>query len=185
MKYMISLLVLMTTLSAGAREGGVSGGGGNMLSPKTPNHPVNPETAEHLILEARHILVRYIQEKKEAFQAGALSSEEMDAFEPVFNSERNVENTIRTARLHINEKHSCWDENRQPVDGSTITTTPNSICISARNIANKADVSDITPQSAALMLHEYSELVGLSEDQAVKAQSAALSELREKINIKK
>lgn len=185
MKYMISLLVLMTTLSAGAREGGVSGGGGNMLSPKAPNHPVNTEIAEHLILEARYVLVKYIHEKKVAFQTGTLSSEQMDVFEPVLNSARNFEDTIRTARLHINEKHSCWDENRQPVDGSTITPTPNSICISAHSIANKADISDITPQSVALMLHEYSELVGLSEDQAVKVQSATLSELREKTNIKK
>lgn len=185
MKHMISLLILMTALSTWAREGGVSGGGGNMLSPKAPSRPVNAETAEHMILQARTILKNYIHEKKYAFRTGTLSSEQIDAFAPVFNSEQNVEDVIHSTRLHINEKYSCWDENRRPVDGSTITPTPNSICISARNIANKADISDITPQSVALMLHEYSELVGLSEEQAVKAQSTALSELREKLIIKK
>lgn len=185
MKYMLSLLVLMTTLSAGAREGGVSGGGGNMLSPKPPSHQVDAETAEHMILQAREILKKYVFEKKYAFHNGTLSAEQMDAFEPIFNSQKNVEDTMRTARLHIKERHACWDENSQPVDGSTIAPTPNSICISARNIATKADISDITPQSAALMLHEFSELVGLSEDQAVKAQAAALAELRESLTIKK
>lgn len=185
MKYMISLLILMTTFTAWPREGGVSGGGGNLLSPKAPSRPVNSETAEHMILQARNVLKKYIHEKKYAFQSGALSPADMNAFEPVFNADLNVEDTIRSARLHINEKHSCWDENHQAVDGSTITPTPYSICISAHNIANKADISDITPQSAALMLHEYSELVGLSEDQAVKLQTAALVELREKVNIKK
>ncbi|MBS1971082.1 MAG: hypothetical protein JSU04_12280 [Bdellovibrionales bacterium] len=178
MKYLMSLLLLITVNSAWSFEGGVSGGGGNTLSPRAPSYPVDPETAEHMIYNARGVLKNYLTLKKQAYLVGALPIEQMAAFAPVFSAKARVEDTIEKAHLHVSDRHACKDENNNPVDGSTITPTPNSICISAYNISRKVDVSDITPQSAALMLHEYGELVGLSEDQAVKVQSAALSELR-------
>lgn len=178
MKYLMSLLILITVIPAWSFEGGVSGGGGNTISPRAPSYPVDPETAEHMIYQARGVLRNYLMTKKQAYLVGALPIEQMAAFAPVFSAKQKVEDTIENAQLHVSDRHACKDKNDKPVDGSTITPTPNSICISAYNIAHKVDISDITPQSAALMLHEYGELVGLSEDQAVKIQSAALSELR-------
>lgn len=178
MKHLMSLFILLAVIPAWSFEGGVSGGGGNMIAPKAPCSPVDTETAEHMIYRARGVLKDYLLRKKQAFETQSLPAEQMQAFAPVFNANRDVETTIDSTDIRVAHRHSCWNADHQPVDGSTITEDPNSICISAFAIAQKADVSDITPQSAALMLHEFSELVGLSESQAVRAQSAALSDLR-------
>jgi hypothetical protein len=178
MRFLLSLIFLFSGVSASASRGGVSGGGGNMISPRAPSKPVSLHTAERLVYHAREALLSYVNKKRIAFEKGQLGPEQALAFAPIFNAGQKIETVISEAQLHVAERHSCWDENHQPVDGSTITPVPDAICISAFNISRKADVSDIPPQSAALMLHEYSELIGLDEEQAVQAQTKALEELR-------
>ena len=179
MKFLISISLLFLNLSAFAMIGGVSGGGGNMISPKSPVTIANPEAVQQIVYKARNVLYRYVSQKRTAYLNNQLSLSQRAAFAPLFSSNLTIERVISSAHLHVNEHHACWDENHQPVDGSTITPHPDSICISAYNIARKTDVSDIAPQSAALMLHEYGELTGLNEDQAVAIQKAALKDLRE------
>ncbi|MFZ3231501.1 MAG: hypothetical protein WA160_14940 [Pseudobdellovibrio sp.] len=178
MKHILSTLILISTLPTLAFQGGVSGGGGNIISPVFPNSPVSAETAEHIVYGSHTILKKYINRKLLAYKNKQLSEKQYQIFLPIFNSSKNIETIINTVRVLVPDEHSCWDAQKNPVDGSTITNDPNSICISAYNIATKVDVSDIPAQASALMLHEYGELAGLNEVQAVQAQTEVLNELR-------
>ena len=169
---------ICSTSSAILFEGGVSGGGGNMISPKPPLSANNPEIVEEIVGRSQNTVLNYLWQKRTDFEANRLSASHREAFAPVFENPLRIEDAVRGTRLHIAEERSCWDSQHKPVDGSTFSKEANSICISAYNIAKKADLSDIHPQSVALMIHEYSELIGLSEEQAVKAQAKALEELR-------
>ena len=174
-------LVFWAALPASALplQGGVSGGGGNLIAPKPPIAYVDPETTKQIVYHSVDTLIDYVNAKKISYANGVLPPEQEKAFAPIFTSSKSIEDVIASTRLYVSDEHSCWDSAHQAVDGSTVTPEPDSICISAYNIANKTDASDIPPQAVALMLHEYSELVGLSETQAVQAQLSALQELRE------
>jgi hypothetical protein len=179
MRLLLSFLLALVVLPAFSFEGGVSGGGGNIIAPKAPQYPVDPETAEHMVYHSHDLLKNYVAHKKSAFKNNQLSVQQRQVFAPIFNSPQSIESVIKNVRLDVEDDEACWDTQHQAVDGSTITRDHNSICISAYNLANKTEESDIPPQAAALMLHEYSELIGLSEDQAVRVQTIVLSELRE------
>jgi len=107
-----------------------------------------------------------------------MTPEQIIAFAPVFNSEKNIESVMTEVRMYVKDHSTCRDADQKPVDGSIVNPVPDSICISAFNIANKTDAADIPPQSTALILHEYGELIGLTEAQAVMLQTLVLEELR-------
>lgn len=183
MRFFLTLALYLVSIPTawalpGLTQGGVSGGGGNILAPKTPLAPVDPEVAEHLVYRSYGLFRIYIQEKQAAFNEGRLPTQEQALFAPIFTSPERVIEVLRNVRVHVADHRPCRDAQSQPVDGSTLSQEPNSICISAFNIARKTELDDIPPQSAALMVHEYGELLGLSEDQAVQVQGAALQELR-------
>lgn len=161
------------------RHGGVSGGGGNVIDPREPDRYLDPEEAEGIVESSHSIFYKYIVNKKKMFHSNQLNQTQSEVFRPVFEAPRDIIETIHKVRVHVEDDHSCWDAQKRPVDGSIFSKKDNSICISAFNLAQKAHVEDIPHQSAALMLHEYSELVGLSEEEAVQVQVEALSDLRE------
>lgn len=165
-------------LRAWAWNGGITGGGGNLIEPVAAPVHASPEIAKRIIVRSLASLERYLQEKHSLFMSGDLPGGEEAAFAPIFLSQRSIEDVIENTRLLIPDEHSCRDAGHRPVDGSVVTPEPNAICISAYNIAHKTAPEDIPPQAVALLLHEYSELVGLDEQQAVRAQAAALEEFR-------
>ncbi|AZZ36384.1 hypothetical protein CIK05_06120 [Bdellovibrio sp. qaytius] len=173
-----ALVILISILSLSMTSGGVSGGGGNLISPKKPKVSVKPEAVKKLVFTAHSNLTNYIAEKFIAFKNNQLSAEDQKTFAPVFTANKNIEDVIQNVQIQVLIWESCRDEKNLPVDGSTITSAPNSICISAFNISRKVDMTEISSQATALMLHEYSELVGLSELQAVRLQTAALNDLK-------
>ncbi|MGZ3772065.1 MAG: hypothetical protein ACXVCY_08185 [Pseudobdellovibrionaceae bacterium] len=179
MRILISVLGVMIMGPVLAFQGGVSGGGGNLISPKAPSSLVSPDTVEQMIHHSRWTLFNYISLKRTAFKNNQLPEQQVRIFAPIFQSNINIEEIMNNVQVHVEERKSCHDYAHRSVDGSTLSEHPNSICISAYNIAAKADSSDIPPQSAALILHEYSELVGLSEEQAIRAQQVVLDELRQ------
>lgn len=160
-------------------EGGVSGGGGNLLEARTPLKPIHPEVAEKIVHDSYAVFLTYIGQKRKDYFSKKLSPEQQVAFAPIFEAAQEIEAMARNRRMQVDDHSPCWDSNHRPVDGSTLSRLPNSICISAFTIAQKSEVNDIAPQSAALMLHEYGELVGLTETEAVGAQIEALKDLRE------
>jgi hypothetical protein len=175
-----SLFILLLSVSPAYAlfQGGVSGGGGNLISPLAPNKPGAPSVAANIIYSSKAKLENYVQQKRRQFELNQLSDSQRQAFAPIFNSKQSIEKLMKNVQVRIADQHSCWDPDRGDVDGSTVSSTANTICISAYRFAKEDAVADMAPQSVALMLHEYGELVGLNEDQAIQAQAAALQELR-------
>jgi hypothetical protein len=165
-------------IASSALAGGMSAGGGNLIHPIPPTDFVPPHIVAGMIVKSQQRLVDYLTAKKVAFTNDQLDQVQRSAWSPIFTSEKDILYFVSTFRPLILERESCHDSNNNDVDGSVWSLTPDTVCISALNISKKAAANDIPPQATALLLHEYSELIGLSDEQAIQAQSAALNELR-------
>lgn len=91
--------------------------------------------------------------------------------------EKNIINAFKKVRIHVESEEPCYTLNGTPADGSIFSEKSNSVCISAKTIAEKVHIEEVPKQAAALSLHEYAEVIGLSEEDAVNLQKRALDEL--------
>ncbi len=161
----------------GSVDGGMSGGGGNVLPGKLPDAPLDPEEAEDQVKASRHTAVDYLTSFKEKYQQGALPSDQASLAQKAFSKGRDLLTISRTYRTDVEDDSPCFDFSGSPVDGSIRGERPNEICISSHSIAKKVHQSEIKAQSAALMIHEFSEVIGFSEDEATALQVQVYTDL--------
>lgn len=175
------LLVLLALAPAGSvaheSHGGMSGGGGNVLPGRAPDAPANGELIEHAVKHSRGVAVSYLQELRLKFLNGDVSAEKRALLERAFSGSSDLATVARGIRVEVEDDRPCFDFQDNAVDGSIRSDKPNRICISSHSIAAKVHRSEVVAQSAALMIHEFSELIGFSEDEAVTLQSHALTDL--------
>ena len=93
------------------------------------------------------------------------------------DNENNLHEAMEDITIDIQLDRPCYDQNGNVYDGSTYHQIKNSICISAYTIATKCIKEEISIQATALVLHEYSEVVGLSDEDAITLQKEVLSDL--------
>lgn len=176
---LISLMVTLS-LSTQAKFGldeGMSGGGGYVIAPQAPDHQMSPDYVEHIIERGgQESLKSYLILKKEKLQAGKLPGAEISTIEKLFSSP--IFEAVDRARIIINENDSCYGANGEPTDGSFYIKKKHAICISAKNISQKVHRSEIKPQTYALMVHEYSESMGFTEQEAKEIQKIVLDDLK-------
>lgn len=159
-------------------NGGVSGGGGFVISPETPDQYVSPDKVESLIeKQAEPCLENYLINKKKKFDNGELPGHEFNTLEPILK-QGVIFKTIKNTRLIVVDGNSCFGSNGEPTDGSFFKDKKKAICISAKNLAEKVHHKELKPQTLALMMHEYSEMLGFSEDEAVSVQKIVLEDLK-------
>ncbi len=159
-------------------DGGMSGGGGFVISPETPDQYNSPDKVEALIEKhAEPCLQKYLINKKEKFDKGELPGHELTTLEPLLK-QGVIFKAIQNTKLIIQDDHSCFGANGEPTDGSFFKDKKNAICISAKNIAEKVHHKELKPQTLALMMHEYSEMMGFSEDNAIGVQKIVLDDLK-------
>lgn len=181
----LTLVVLLFTISlnlpsmAANREGGVSGGGGNVIRPTPPNYPQNTEHVEHTVKASLQYTQIFLENKAISFQHNQIPSDAYEIYAKIFQNEKNIFSILQTVRPRVEEHQPCFDFNSKPVDASIAAAKPNSFCVSAYSLAKKVIHTEIPIQSAALMAHEYSEILGLSESEAVRIQSDAIDELNQ------
>ncbi len=158
--------------------GGVSGGGGNVMNPTPPEGYQDPEMVEDQVKSLVSVLRTYLLNKHNEFKKGTLSPEHNRLFGALFLPPQNVFSVMQSVVPHVDDDRPCFDSDRRPVDGSIFSHRPNRFCISSFSLARKVHFREIPAQATALMLHEYSEWMGLSEDQAQVLQAKALVDLR-------
>ena len=164
---------------AGPIEGGISGGGGSVIDPHIPCETQNPKEIAALILQTRPLFQKYLLYKLDQLQKNQLTSEETRLFDKMTNMDpEGFVRDLKRYNVQVDDKNPCFTSDRQPVDGSIFSSQPNSFCISARSIAQKVHRAEVVTQSAALMVHEFSEIRGLNEDEAVEMQKNAIRELQ-------
>jgi hypothetical protein len=172
-------LIVTTLLSASAFAGGVSGGGGNLISPTAPLQMQDPRDIKDIILSSKNLLKKYIDVKHSQYTAGTMDNESLKKYSVLFaNNENNLHEVMEEIALDVQLEQPCFDINGNVFDGSTFNQQKHSICISAATIAQKCNRPEVPLQATALVIHEYSEVVGLSDDDAISLQKQVIAELK-------
>ena len=180
-KLFLAMIVLSLQVSAKhGIEGGMSGGGGYVINPEAPVKVANPHLVEDLIEEhGQPCLDKYLQNKFKKFQNGQVLGHEIETLHKIFAQDKNIFKTIKETKVIVEEDRSCFGKDGEPTDGSFFNSTKKAICISAKNIAEKVHHEELKPQALALMAHEYSEVMGLTDTEAVEVQKIVLDDLKQ------
>lgn len=178
----LAVLTVVTSLSAfgaGRVDGGVSGGGGNLISPTPPTSVQDPREIRHIIKGSRDLLKNFIEAKYALYQSGSMDYESIKLYSVLFNNdEDDLHEIVEDISMDVPLDKPCYDDKGNEFDGSTFGQRAHSICISAYNIAKKCDRSEVPRQATALVFHEFSEKAGLSDDDAINLQKQVLEELK-------
>lgn len=177
---LISLCAFILFVSHSSFAGGVSGGGGNVINPIPPDSGCVPDHdyVEELVQKSRYPIFNFLKRKSQQLNSNQLIGDEKIVFQKLINSKENIFEIVNHVKPHVEEDQPCFDNEGNPVDGSTLSSKPNSICISAQRLIEKVHVKELPPQTRALLLHEYSEVSGLSEEEATFIQTKALEEMK-------
>lgn len=167
-------------LSLAAPMSGVSGGGGNVMYPVSPRNPALVAEVQAKLNEARPSVAAYFEAKQALFVKGNLSPEESALFAPLFKTGQGVVATARQTGLDIEQTTPCYDSSATPVDGSIFSDDHGEICVSALSISKRVERADVPAQSAALLAHEFTEVLGFGEDDAVRVQAKVLADFRQR-----
>jgi hypothetical protein len=161
-------------------DGGVSGGGGNVISPTPPDRYIDPDHVEHLVKNSVDGVKTYFFESERKYRRGLPVEEKpyQKIYDALFDREINIHEIIKRNFPEVEDSRPCFDLDRNPVDGSFKSNGESEICISAYNLAKKVNIKEMEAQSIALMAHEYVELAGLSDDDAVTFQKKVLKDLK-------
>lgn len=178
--HFLSGLISIVFFANIAKAGGVSGGGGFVINPLRPISPQSAHEIEHLIEGSKSVLIKYIQHKKNQLNSNSIHGHQKQLYHQLLNSKNgfNFENTVSTYNIHIEDEEPCYTTDHIAVDGSIFAEESNSICISSSTIAEKVRQTEVSKQTAALMLHEMIEVVGLSDEDAITLQKIALAEIK-------
>jgi hypothetical protein len=174
----LSLGVSFGSIAKAKPQGGVSGGGGNVIDARPPDKYTSPEVVENIVESMPVKVIRYLHLQLDALKNGNLSDSAAKAYTSLFNAPANVFQVVQNIDVRIEDHRPCRDRYDQPVDGSIFSKHSDEICISGFNISTKVHDSEIHPQAFALLIHEYSEVAGLDEDSAVALQTQVLKELK-------
>ena len=159
-------------LSNGASwAGGVSDGGGNLVDEPA----AGPESVASVIQHSRKDLRLYIRALKLRFDSTTATPMDMKMFgDPSYD----LTQVIEDIPVEIRADRACEFEGL-PVDGSAKTGEgPKNICISTQRIGAKLVSERVYVETLALMLHEYSHILGATESEATQLQRRALRDLR-------
>lgn len=180
MKFALVLSSLVCSLaSAPASAGGVSGGGGNLISPTAPTEKQDPREIRNIILGSQHLLKKFINAKYALYSAGSMDYDSLRLYSVLFaDNDDNLHETMEEIKLDIKLDKPCYDSTGKMFDGSTFNEKRHTVCISAFTIAEKSSKYEVPKQATALIFHEYSELVGLSDEDAITLQKQVLEELK-------
>lgn len=159
--------------------GGISGGGGNVINPTPPSSYQDPREIRHIIHGSKFLLCKFIAAKYALYKSGSMSDEDIQMYSVLFADHGfNLHEVMEEISLDIPLDRPCYDQDGNIFDGSTFNQKENSVCISAYSIAKKVDKLEVPMQSAALVMHEFSEVVGLTDDEAIVLQNEVLKELK-------
>lgn len=176
-------LVFFVSLSQSAFaiiiDGGISGGGGNVINPKAPIAIQDVRAIRNIIVNSKELLKSFIEAKWVLYNSGSMDFDNHRMYSVLFfNDDLNLHKIMNLIKIHSPIDLPCTDSYGNTYDGSTFDAEDDSVCISAFNFAQKVDMTEVPIQAAALVMHEFSEVAGLSDEDAITIQKDVLEELR-------
>ena len=176
LRSVLSILASVSVLSFAqpSLAGGVSDGGGGTTNP----HPADPYwVVEGVSMYGARVLIPYLNAELANYKRSSLQDQASSPFAKLFKSPDKFFEIVKTTPIELHFSTPCLDKNGAPWDGSIYPSTPGAICISPFTMAPKLNEYNVFSESAALMLHELSHLVGTTEDEARAIQQSALGSL--------
>lgn len=148
------------TPSGESSEGGISSGGGGTL----PADPISIYDFYQVMGDAKHELRMYITGKR--YEAQLVGRAE----DKYFLGDRNLLTVLEETDIEVLTDKACKDREGHDVDGSIVSSLPNAICISAQRVMPKLIKANAHEEIEALILHEFSHLLGATEAEAIHLQ---------------
>jgi hypothetical protein len=164
-----AIILASLVLSSPAIAGGVSGGGGN----SKPLHPVTPEQVKLMIKTANRYVIahfNYLEHKKDD-RSKWEGHEQLPT--KLFGGGDQVTDWALRLPIQIKEDGPCLDPEGNPMDGSA-SLSPPAVCLSVPRLTEKLSRESLRGEVIALALHEFSHLVGATEDEADFLQTNAI-----------
>ncbi len=179
MKFLSVLILALTTSANGATLGGVSGGGGNLISPTAPSEKQDPREIRNIIKGSKNLLRKFVNAKFALYKNGSMDYESLRLYSLLFaDNDNNLHEVMEEISLNIPLDKPCFDSAGTSFDGSTFNQKGYAVCISAFSIAAKCDKNEVPLQATALVFHEFSEVAGLTDEDAITLQKQVLDELK-------
>lgn len=153
--------------TAFASHGGVSDGGGGTLNPD----PAQPADIAFYAQESSKAILSWLYRQEQEFIA---SPEEGSPYAKLFGHEKDIFQIMPSVKFELRMTAPCLDANGAPKDASIFGKEAGTLCISPFLMAPKLNRQTAERETAALMIHEISHLMGTTEDEAVQIQKDAL-----------
>ncbi len=176
----LSVIVLFFSFGLQAKNlGGVSGGGGSLISPTAPAEVQDPKEIRAIIKGSKNLLQKFVNAKYSLYKSGNMDFESLKLYTSLFaDGENNIHEVLEEITIDSPLDKPCYDSQGNQFDGSTFGQSHHSVCISAFTIAAKCEKNEVPLQATALVFHEFSELAGLSDEDAIRLQKQVLDELK-------
>jgi hypothetical protein len=165
------------------KDGGISGGGGNVISPTAPQRLQDPYSIRVDVLASRKILKEFIKAKHDLYIFNNMNADDKRIYSILFeDNSHGILESMNDVPLFIPVYEPCYDLSGNPFDGAAVNAESHAVCISAFNLALKVDRSNVTIQAAALILHELAHVAGLNdEEDAIYLQNQLIKEYKFKL----
>lgn len=172
-KWIVTVFLVLTAAPSFSQlktPGGMSGGGGDV----PPFWSIDYGTFGDFIISSRAELIMF-------FNAQRKHQMMYPEFRKLYSSDRSIIDVIREIPIYNNtdQYRPCVDASGNPVDASIYSIKVNTVCISQSRLTSKISRHDGRNQILALLAHEYSHLIGFSEEEAKALQRQVLSLLIE------
>lgn len=153
---MWSLLVLQPAFA-----GGVSGGGGN----SKPLHPVTAAQVKRAIYDGRRYVTGILNHFEDGRHRDRRWWERESLAAKLFDGQEQIMDWSLKFPVEINETGPCLDPEGKEVDGSAQVNPP-SVCMSVPRLVEKLSRESLRGEVLGLLAHEFSHLVGATEEEA-------------------
>lgn len=174
--FQISSLVLATCLGAFAhaeRVGGVGSGGGGTT---VPDPSSADEIAQALQEESRFVIEAWFNRQEKNYSEQPADIKAQNPLRKFFESKTGISQLLASTPVELRMTRSCFNSVGQPVDGSIYGSREGSLCMSPSSMAPKLSIYNYKAESFALLVHEFSHLLGADESEAVAIQKMALKD---------
>lgn len=156
--------------------GGISGGGGDISNPT----PVAPAAIEEAVTQiAGPAVLSWLHAREAAYLKLSGPEQLASPYRKLFAGRRTIYDVIQSTRAELRFDSPCRDANGEAKDGSAFSAYPNAICLSAHRMASKLRPTNVREETLALLVHEFSHLLGTEEAEAEAIQWEALTAFTE------
>jgi len=152
-------------------DGGVSDGGGGTTNP----NPANPEWVVGAVSGyAKKILLMWLNAEEANFFRKSAQEQASSLERKLFVNNISIFDVVKKTPIEVRMSKPCYDKNGHPWDGSIYSVHTGAICISPFSMAPKLNEFNVHIETIALVMHEFSHLVGASEVEAEYIQKQVL-----------